>query len=85
MIESDPGPRELGEEPPEVFPEGEVRGDGPGGLRRHERSVDGVASRPPVEDVDDLGGDLLGDPDLGLGRRGAEMRGEEGVRRVEER
>ena len=77
--------RELGEEPAEHLGQRQVRRDRPGRLGREQRGVDRVARRPPVEDVEDLVGDLLGDEDLGLGRRGAEVRRQERVRRVEQR
>ena len=77
--------RELGEEPAEDLGQGQVRRDRPGRLRREQRGVDGVAGAPPVEDVEDLGRDLLGDEDLGLLGRGPEVRGQERVRRVEQR
>ncbi len=77
--------RELGEEPPEDLGERQIRGDRPGRLRREQRRIDRVAGAPPVEDVEHLGRDLLRDEDLGLGRRGAEMRRQQRVRGVEER
>ena len=77
--------RELGEEPAEDLGQRQVRGDRPGRLGREQRRVDRVAGAPPVEDVEDLRGDLLGDEDLGLGGRGAEVRREQRVRRVEQR
>ena len=76
--------RELGEEPAEDLGERQVRGDRPGRLGREQRGVDGVARAAPVEDVEDLGRDLLGDEDLGLGRRRAEVRRQQRVRGVEQ-
>ena len=82
---ADAAARELGEEPAEDLGQRQVRRDRPGGLGRQQRGVDGVPGAPPVEHVEDLGGDLLGDQDLGLGRRRAEVRRQERVRRVEQR
>jgi hypothetical protein len=77
--------RELREEATQHLAEREVGRERLRGLRRQERSVDGVAGAPTGEDVEDLIGDLLGHRDLGLGRRRAEVWGEKGVGRGEER
>ena len=81
----DAAARELGEEAPEDLGERQVRRDRPGGLRREQRRVDRIAGAPAVEDVEDLRRDLLGDEDLGLRGRGAEVRRQQRVRRVEQR
>ncbi len=81
----DPAPRELGEEPPEDLGQRQVRGDRPGRLGRQQRCVDRVAGAATGEDVEDLGRDLLGDEDLGLGGRRTEMWRQQRVRRVEQR
>ena len=81
----DAAARELGEEPAEQLGQRQVRRQGPGRLRREERGVHRVPSRAPGEDLEDLVGDLLGDEDLGLRGRRPEMRGQDRVRRLEER
>ena len=77
--------RELGEEASEDLGERQVRGDRPRRLRGEQRRVDGVPCAPAVEDVEDLRRDLLRDEDLRLRGRGAEVRRQQRVRRVEER
>ncbi len=77
--------RELGEEPAEDLGQRQVGGDGTRGLGRQQGGVDRVARAAPVEDVDDLRGDLLGDEDLRLDRRGPEVRRQQRVRCGEQR
>ena len=81
----DAGPAELGEEPAEDLGQRQVRRERLGRLGGEQRGVDRVARAPAGEDVEDLVGDLLGDGDLGLRRRRAEVRRQQRVRRVEER
>src|SRR6185295_13394262 len=72
--------RELGEEPAEDLGERQVRADDAGGLGRQERRIHRVPCAATLEYVEDLSRDLLGDEDLGFGRRCSEMRREQGVR-----
>ena len=82
---ADPTARELGEEAAEDLGERQVRADGLGRLGRDQRGVDRVARAAALEDIEDLGRDLLGDEDLRLRRRGAQVRGQERVRRGKQR